>query len=226
MASNYLDLYGNYEKRVPTRGGRTWTSPVDQASRVVHDKLNNVYYGIHSQADTVKYLTQAIARSQQIANSTHGTRRVRKGRGYRDERYAYSAAERQQNQQTLANQKSYLNNINSGGYRREANTFFDSYDAYTNDWNNVFTRRKSNADQTERNRLQEIQNEKTRVRNKKIEGENQTLAQKEREAENAQISTGSNARAKKLTPNLEINTGISAAADKLVQSLNKTGLGI
>ena len=242
MASSYLDLYGNYEKRVPTRGGKTWTSPVDQASRVVHDKLNNVYYGIHSQADTVKYLTQAIARSQQIANSTHGTRRVRKGRGYRDERYAYSAAERQQHQQTLANQNSYLKNINNGNYRQSphGNQFFDSYDAYTQDYNNIYQRNYNNNVQAERNakikadnarrqkehqaalernRLQAIENDKIAVRNQKIEGEQEASEQNKN-----QLAINKNkSRAKPLKPNLTIGTGLAGGA---FRGLSNTGLSL
>ena len=225
MASSYLTLYGNYEKKTWQRNNNVWRSPVNQASQVVHDKANNIYYGIHSQADTVKYLTQAIAESQRIANSTHGTRYVRRGRGGRNETYAYSAAEKRQHQQTLANQQKYLKHINSGGYKREANTFFDSYNEYSGDWNNVFVRRKENADQKEKNRLQEIENEKTRIRNKKIEGENQVRAAQALKQQDTQIATGSKARAKPFNPRLEINTGISAQADKLATALN-TGLGI
>jgi hypothetical protein len=225
MASSYLTLYGNYEKKTWQRNSNVWRSPVEQASQVVHDKANNIYYGIHSQADTVKYLTQAIAESQRIANSTHGTRYVRRGRGGRNETYAYSAAEKRQHQQTLANQQKYLKHINSGGYKREANTFFDSYDEYSGDWNNVFVRRKENADKTEKNRLQEIKNEKTRARNKKIEGENQIREAKALQQQDTQMATGSKAKVKTLKPNLEIGTGISAAADSLVKSLN-TGLSI
>jgi len=238
MASSYLDLYtgaggyyggfgGNQLMPKPTIGVQQGTYRSGTTQRVVHDKANNIYYGQQQQSDLIKGLQDAIARSQAAVKNPWGTRVINSGTIFQQEqRYKRSAQEIADLNTAIKNQQSYLKHIQSGGYKQEGNQFYKSYDAYTNDWNNVFTRRKSNADQKERNRLQEIQNEKTRVRNKKIEGQNQTLAQKEREAENAQITTGSKARAKKLTPNLEINTGISAAADKLVQSLNKTGLGI
>jgi hypothetical protein len=207
-------------------GGQQGTYRAGETQRVVHDKANNIYYGQQKQSDLVKGLQDSIARTQAQLTKSYETRYRNGWGGQQAYTYRYSAADRAQQKQQIANQQNYLKHINSGGYKQEGNKFYESYDAYTGDWNNVFKRRKSNADQKEANRLQEIQNEKTRVRNKKIEGQNQTLAQKEREAKESQISTGSKARAKKLTPNLEINTGISAAADKLVQSLNKTGLSI
>ena len=244
MASSYLDLYqgagGFYirnilgmETRAPAPtygwggfGQQRGTYRAGATQKVVHDKANNIYYGQQKQADLVKGLQDSIARTQAQLTKHHETRYRQGWGGQQAYTYRYTSADRAQQKQQIANQQNYLKHINNGGYKQEGNKFYESYDAYTGDWNNVFNKRKSNADQKEANRLQEIQNEKTRVRNKKIEGQNQTLAQKEREAENAQITTGSKARAKKLTPNLEINTGISAAADKLVQSLNKTGLGI
>lgn len=238
MASSYLDLYtgaGGYyggwggNQLIPktTWGVQRGTYRPGQTERVVHDKYNNIYYGQQTQDQLIKGLQDAIARSQASVNNPWGTRVINSGTIFQQEqRYRKSAQEIADLNTAIANQQSYLKHIQNGGYIQEGNQFYESYDAYTGDWNNVFKRRKDNADQTERNRLQEIENEKTRIRNKKIEGENQTLAQKEREAKESQISTGSNARAKKLTPNLEINTGISAAADKLMQSLNNTGLGI
>ena len=202
----------------------SWQDGAHQS--VVHDTLNNQYYGTQSFDDIYKGLEGNIARTQASLEKGYDTRSTNMGIYSSNYRYNYTAKDKKRMNESIANQQKYLSSITKDNYTKEGDKFFDSYEAYTGDWNNVFTRRKSNADQKERNRLQEIQNEKTRVRNKKIEGQNQTLAQKEREAENAQITTGSKARAKKLTPNLEINTGISAAADKLVQSLNKTGLGI
>ena len=236
MASSYLDLYtgtGGYYNQFgarmpkPAIGVQQGTYRAGQTERVVHDKYNNIYYGQQTQDQLIKGLQDAIARSQASVKNPWETRVINQGTIFQQEqRYKKSAQEIADMNTAIKNQQSYLKHIQGGGYKQESNQYYESYDAYTGDWNNVFSRRKSNADQTEKNRLQEIENEKTRVRNKKIEGQNQTLAQKEREAENAQITTGSKARAKKLTPNLEINTGISAAADKLVQSLNKTGLGI
>ena len=221
MESPYTrpQFYMGTPQNVSYRAGET--------QRVVHDKANNIYYGQQKQSDLVKGLTDSIARLSGKLKERGETRYSNGWMGsLNSSYYRYTAADRKQQNDLIKQQQNYLNHINNGGYKQEGSQFYESYDAYTGDWNNVFNRRKSNADQKEANRLQEIQNEKTRVRNKKIEGQNQTLAQKEREAENAQITTGSKARAKKLTPNLEINTGISAAADKLVQSLNKTGLGI
>ena len=240
MASSYLTLYGNYEKKTWDRNSNVWRSPVDQASQVVHDKLNNVYYGVHSQADTVKYLTQAIGQSQQLVNATHGFRDVRNARGYRKERYAYSAAEKSQHQQQLANQQKYLSNINNGGYRQEANTFFDSYDAYTQDYNNIYQRNYNNTEQekrntkiradnarkqkeyeaaVERNRLQAIENDKTAARNQKIKGEEEALEQNK--------STGLNkknrSRAKPIKPNLTIGTGLAGSA---YQGIFNSGLSL
>ena len=244
MASSYLDLYqgagGLYQKNIlgewysaPVTygwGGTTYqrgTWREGETQRVVHDKYNNMYYGQQKQSDLIKGLQDSIKRTQEALTQRGKTVYSQGWMGALNQSYyRYTDKDRAEQNALIKQQQNYLNQINNGMYKQEGNQFYESYDAYTGDWNNVFSRRKSNADQTEKNRLQEIENEKTRVRNKKIEGQNQTLAQKEREAENAQITTGSKARAKKLTPNLEINTGISAAADKLVQSLNKTGLGI
>ena len=231
MASNYLDLYGNYTVRKPTRGGRTWTSPVDQASRVVHDRLNNVYYGIHSQSATAYYLTRAIAQSQQIANSTHGTRRVRGyGRGSREERYAYSAAERQQHQRTLANQNSYLNHINNGGYKQEANTFFDSYDAHTQGWNNLFTKRYNNEQirlKNERiaaqNVITKANNIRTRARNLKIgkaNVRNDKISKMNNALENQQDTKPSLTYALPVDNKLEIGTGLASETTKNRKNAN------
>ena len=244
MASSYLDLYqgegGFYIRNIlgmeskapaPTYGwgynNQRGTYRAGETQKVVHDKANNIYYGQQKQSDLVKGLQDSIARTQAKLSQDSETRYSTGWMGALNKSYyRYTAEDRKTQNALIKQQQDYLKHIQGGGYKQEGDQFYKSYDAYTNDWNNVFTRRKSNADQKERNRLQEIQNEKTRVRNKKIEGQNQTMEQKAREAENAQITTGSKARAKKLTPNLEINTGISAAADKLVKSLNSTGLGI
>ena len=225
MASSYLTLYGNYEKKTWDRNSNVYRSPVDQASQVVHDQVNNIYYGIHSQADTVKYLTNAVAQSQKLVNSATGQRFESGARGGgKYVSYNYSTAEKNQQKQQLANQQKYLSHINNGGYKQEANTFFDSYDAYTNDWNNVFVGRKNNADAEARNAKQRAENEATLARNKKIEGENQIREAKASQLD-TQLAVGSNAKAKSLSPNLEIGTGISAVQDQIVKSLN-TGLSL
>ena len=243
MASSYLNLYsgagGLYQRNMlgmetPYQKPQfSFGTPQNVSykpgavTKVVHDKYNNKYYGEAKQTDIVKGLQDSIKRIQGQLGRDRETVYSNGWMGSLNTttRY-YSAADRKQQNDSIARLTKDLKHVQNGGYKQEMDRFFESYDAHTGDWNNVFKRRKSNADQKEANRLQAIENEKTRVRNKKIEGQNQTLAQKEREAKESQISTGSKARAKKLTPNLEINTGISAAADKLVQSLNKTGLGI
>jgi hypothetical protein len=243
MASSYLDLYqgaGGLRQRNILGMSSPYQRPqfsfgtpqnvfyqAGETQRVVHDKYNNIYYGQQKQSDLIKGLQDSIKRTQDQLKAKSETRYSTGWMGaLNTSNYFYTAADRKAQNDRITQQQAYLKHVQNGGYKQEGNQFYKSYDAYTGDWNNVFKRRKSNADQKEANRLQAIENEKTRVRNKKIEGQNQTLAQKEREAKESQISTGSKARAKKLTPNLEINTGISAAADKLVQSLNKTGLSI
>ena len=242
MASSYLDLYtgaGHVRQRgamgsssaynpggfqIGTPQGLYWQAGNTQ--KVVHDQYNNKYYGTQSQSDLTKGLTDSIARLQ--AELDKGGRNSWQsgwlGHGgsmqfnkFNDKMIADQNAQ-------IASQQQYLDNINNGMYKQESSTFFDSYDDWTGDWNNVFKRRKDNADQKESNRLQEIENEKTRIRNKKIEGENQVRAGQALK-QDTQISTGSKASAKSLKPRLEINTGISAQADKLAKSLN-TGLGI
>ena len=252
MSSSYLDLYqgagglmqrgvlGQSSAYNPTGYGFGTPQNVyyqeGATQKVVHDKYNNKYYGTQKQSDLIKGLQDSIKRTQDQLNSKQETRYSTGWMGsLNSKQHYYTEEDRKTQNATLKSQQNYLNQINSGMYKQESSTFFDSYDDWTGDWNNVFERRKSNADQKEANRLQGIQNEKTRVRNKKIEGQNQTIEQKAREAEEAaKKSQGSTAMAKKLTPNLEINTGVSANADKLAKSLgvgvgkplNNTGLGI
>ena len=243
MASSYLNLYsgagGLYQSNVlgmatPYNPSSNWIFGTPQnvsyrageTQRVVHDKANNIYYGQQKQSDLVKGLQDSIKRTQAKLNTDYETRY---GSGWMgsltSSTYRFTAADRKAQKEQIKQQQSYLKHIQNGGYKQEGSQFYESYDAYTGDWNNVFKRRKSNADQKEANRLQEIENEKTRIRNKKIEGQNQTLAQKEKEAKEAQIATGSKAMAKKLKPNLEINTGVSALGDSPVKR-NSTGLSI
>ena len=195
-------------------------------TKVVHDKYNNKYYGQSKQSDIVKGLQDSIKRIQGQLNEKSYTKY---GTGWMGSlttsNHLYTAADRKHQNDTMARLTKDLKHVQGGGYKQEGSRFFESYDAYTGDWNNVFKRRKSNADQKEANRLQEIENEKTRVRNKKIEGQNQIMAQKEREAMEAKSTSGSKALSKKLKPNLEINTGVSAAGDSPVKR-NPTGLSI
>ena len=251
MASSYLDLYtgaGGLRQRGVMGSSSAyidngWGSPQNvywqagNAQKVVHDQYNNKYYGTQKQSDLIKGLQDSIARTQTKLSQDSETRYSTGWMGALSKsNYRYTAEDRKTQNAQIASQQTYLDNINNGMYAQEESTFFDSYDDWTGDWNNVFKRRKDNADQKESNRLQEIENQKTLVRNKKIEGQNQIMEQKAREAEEAanKPAQGSQARAKKLTPNLEIGTGVSAQADKLAKSLgtglgksiNNTGLGI
>jgi len=213
MASSYLDLYSEtrYDGTPGMYGGpRATTTP----QRVVHDKYNNMYYGTQKQDDLTRGLqSQVDSLTARIKNGREtrydGTPTI--WGGPRPFTYTFTEKDIAQFNTSLKESQNYLNHIKGGGYKQEASTFFDSYDAYTGDWNNVFARRKSNSD--------------TLRRNEKITEENDVRNNKAKQ-QDTKVATGSIAKAKKLTPNLEINTGISAAADKLVQSLNKTGLGI
>jgi len=236
MASSYLDLYsgagGLYQSNVLgmespyTPGGFMIGTPQNvsyrpgETTRVVHDTANNMYYGEQTQADLVKGLTDSIARINEQLKTPGETRYSNGWMGaLNSQYYRYTDEDRVAQNNLLKQQQDYLNHINNGGYKQEMDQFFDSYDAYTGDWNNVFTKRKSNAD--------------TLRRNEQITEENAVRDRKAKE-ENTKAATGSQARAKKLTPNLEIGTGVSANADKLAKSLgtglgksiNNTGLGI
>ena len=195
-------------------GAKTPTYVAGSQEKVVHDTLNNKYYGTQKQSDLVGGINASIARLQK--QLSQGSQAVAsnyywggQGGGYNMQNL--TAQDRVDKNTQIKSQQSYLDQINNGMYKQESSTFFDSYDDWTGDWNNVFARRKSNSD--------------TVIRNKKIQGENGASTNKAKQAE-TQVATGSQARAKKLTPNLEINTGISAAADKLAKSLTSTGLGI
>jgi hypothetical protein len=228
MASSYLNLYNNATSLRqsgalgPSTAYNPKTFPIGsmtnvyvaggEENKIVHDTANNMYYGEQTQADLVKGLTDSIARiNEQL--KTPGETKYSNGLmgALNSQYYRYTDKDRVSQNNLLKQQQDYLNHINNGGYKQEMDQFFDSYDSYTGDWNNVFKRRKSNSD--------------TLRRNDKITEENAVRDNKAKQ-QDTKVATGSVAKAKKLTPNLEINTGISAAADKLVQSLNKTGLGI
>ena len=228
MSSSYLNLYNN-DTTLRRRGlygqsydynpnGWGWGGTQNvyvaggEANNVVHDQYNNMYYGTQKQSDLIKGLQDSIARTQAKLGQDSETRYSTGWMGaLNSSNYRYTAEDRKAQNAQIESQQKYLDQINNGMYKQEASTFFDSYDDWTGDWNNVFSRRKSNAD--------------TLRRNDKITEENAVRDNKAKQ-QDTKVATGSVAKAKKLTPNLEINTGISAAADKLVQSLNKTGLGI
>ena len=229
MSSSYLNLYsgagGLYQSNVlgmesPYNPSSNWIFGTPQnvsyregeTQRVVHDKANNIYYGQQKQSDLIKGLQDSIKRTQdQLKAKTY----TKYGTGWMGSlttsTHHYTAADRKAQNDQIKQQQTYLKHIQNGGYKQEGSQFYESYDAYTGDWNNVFKRRKSNSD--------------TLRRNEKITEENDVRNNKAKQ-QDTKVATGSVAKSKKLTPNLEINTGISAAADKLVQSLNKTGLSI
>ena len=229
MASSYLDLYQDAGGLVQSNlMGTTspyvasqWSYGTPQnvsykagaTQKVVHDQYNNMYYGTQKQSDLTKGLTDSIARLQAELDKGGRTTWHQGWMGHGgDMRFnKFDSKAIADHNAMIASQQKYLDNINNGMSKQESSTFFDSYDDWTGDWNNVFARRKSNSD--------------TLRRNEKITEENEARANKAKQ-QDTKVATGSVAKAKKLTPNLEINTGISAAADKLVQSLNKTGLGI
>ena len=224
MASSYLNLYsgaggfynrgyfGGWTPAIKSQWGQQGgTYRAGETQKVVHDKANNIYYGQQKQSDLIKGLQDSIARTQAQLTKSYETRYRDGWGGHQAYLHRFSAADRAQQKQQIATEQNYLKHINSGGYKQEGDKFYESYDAYTGDWNNLFNRRKSNTD--------------TLRRNEKITEENAVRDNKAKQ-QDTKVATGSIAKSKKLTPNLEINTGISAAADKLVQSLNKTGLGI
>jgi hypothetical protein len=229
MSSSYLDLYqgAGHMRKSGAMGSSSaynpnsygfgtpqnvfWQSGANQ--KVVHDNYNDKYYGTQSQSDLTKGLTDSLARLQSELDKggSQGWQQGWFGSGGSMQFNKFDSKAIAAQNEKIASQQSYLDNINNGMYAQEASTFFDSYDDWGGDWNNVFARRKSNSD--------------TEIRNKKIQGENAASVNKAKQAE-TQVATGSQARAKKLTPNLEIGTGISAQADKLAKSLTSTGLGI
>ena len=234
MASSYLDLYQN-SARLETPGALGTASSVSfddydpyafqgigakrpnyvagTQERVVHDQSNNKYYGTQKQSDLVSGINASIARlEKQLKQGTQAVAQsgwMGQGGGWKSQ--LLTAQDITDKNNLISTQQNYLDQINNGMYTQESSTFFDSYDDWTGDWDNVFARRKSNSD--------------TKIRNKKIQGENDASVNKAKQAE-TQVATGSQAKAKKLSPNLEIGTGISAQADKLVKSLTSTGLGI
>ena len=228
MASSYLDLYtgAGHMRQMGSQGSSSPVHTVNSGvqggvtstlgtfwqngdtQKVVHDQANNKYYGTQSQADLTKGLTESLARLQSELDK--GGRDVF-SRGWMGHSGGMSFSKfddkmiADQNAQ-IASQQNYLNQINNGMYEQEKSTFFDSYDDWTGDWDNVFDARR---------------------RNTKIEGMNQEATQKNKEMmQQEPQGSGAVARSKSLSPKLEINTGMSSQADKLLSSLSNTGLGI
>ena len=238
MASKYLDLYtgaggyyggfgGNQLMAKPTIGVQQGTYRNGQTTRVVHDTLNNKYYGTQTQDQLIKGLQDSIARNQAAVKNPWGTNVINAGTIFQQEqRYKKSAQEIADMNTAIKNQQNYLNQINSGMYKQESSTFFDSYDDWTGDWNNLFKRRYDNTQTKENNRLQEIENAKILKQNER----NQRITDRSKR-ENTDIyqgdATKSKAKALGISPNTDINTGMSTEATKLSDALLKdNGLSI
>ena len=224
MASSYLDLYtsaGHVRQsgamgsssaynpggfQIGTPQGLYWQAGNTQ--KVVHDQANNKYYGTQSQEELTKGLTESLARLQ--AELDNGGRNSWQqgwmGHGGSMQFNEFDAKMIADQNAQIASQQKYLDQINNGMYEQEKSTFFDSYDDWTGDWDNVFNARR---------------------RNTKIEGMNQEATAKNKKMmQQEPKGSGAVAKSKSLSPKLEINTGMSSQADKLLSSLSNTGLGI
>ena len=263
MASSYLkNLYqdkGYYyrsnllglEERLPDYkpgqfngiGGRPPEWKDGEQHSVVHDTLNNKYYGTQSFDDIYKGLTDNIARDRAKLDQGYGYRTYAKGTMWeRQERYNYTDKDIKAFNDSIANQEKYLSLINKDNYSigQHGDKFFESYEAYTQDYDNIYQRTYNNTEQEkrntkiradnarkqkeheaalERNRLQAIENDKIAARNQKIKGEEEALEQN-----NNKLGNGKNkSRAKPLKPNLTIGTGLAGSA---YQGLSNSGLSL
>jgi len=214
MASNYLDLYTVQSKE---NAGTMYERSVTNTQRIVHDTLNNKYYGEQSKDLLTKGLEDSIARLEQQLTQRGETKYSSIMGQQRSSYYRYTAADRAKQNQALKDQKSYLNNMHN--YMQEDNQFFDSYDAYTGDWNNVFKGRYDTKVMQDRNKQVLARNEKVEARNKALQSQIDN---------GLGIGDGSKALATKLKPNKNIKTGIQTKADQLTASLGigRSGLGI
>ena len=136
----------------------------DQQS-VVHDTLNNQYYGTQSFDDIYKGLEGNIARTQASLEKGYEDRSTDMGIYSSTYRYRYTDKDIKEMNASIANQQKYLSSITKDNYTKEADTYFDSYEAYTQDYNNIYQRTYNNAEQKRRN-------EATSARNKEIEKNN------------------------------------------------------
>jgi hypothetical protein len=147
-----------------------------EANKVVHDTLNNKYYGTQKQSDLIKGLQDSIKRTQGQLDKDFETRY---GTGWMGSlttsTYRYTAADRKAQNASLKQQQGYLKNIQGGMYKQEANTFFDSYNDHTQGWNNVFTKRYNNEQQRIRNERITAQNVITKAKNEKIKARNKVI---------------------------------------------------
>lgn len=235
MASSYLDLYtgAGHLRQGGVLGSSTvynssgWGTPhnvywqAGNTQKVVHDQYNNKYYGTQSQSDLTKGLTDSIARLQ--AELDKGGRNSWQqgwlGNGGQMRFNKFDAKMVADQNAQITSQQKYLDNINNGMYKQESSTFFDSYDDWTGDWNNLFARRKSNADQEIENAQTVKQNERNQRMSTQSERENSQLYQGD--------ATKSKAKSLGISPNTDINTGMSTEATKLSKALLKdNGLSI
>lgn len=260
MASTYLDLYqgqgGLYQRNIlgmaspysrPNFYMGTPQNVYYQAgatTKVVHDTLNNVYYGQAKQSDIVKGLQDSIKRTQDQLNRAGETTYSTGWMGSLNTSYRkYTAQDRADQRASISRQQGYLKHIQNGGYQQgpHGNKFFESYDAHTGAYNNIYQRTYNNKIQAqrnekikaenarkqkehkaalERNRLQDIENAKIERRNQKIAGEEEATIQS---SNNITQSTANKSRAKPLKPNLTVGTGIASGA---YRGLGDTGLSL
>ena len=224
MASTYLNLYNNatslrqsgmfgssspYNPNAFMWGGTPQNVYVagGEANKVVHDTLNNKYYGTQRQVDLIKGLEESIKRTQGQLDRQGETSYSTGWMGSLNSSYRkYSAQDRVDQNARIKRQQEYLDNINNGMYKQEANTFFDSYDDHTGGWNDVFKRRYDNS-------VIEAKNVKTTARNEKITKLNQRNKRINSEL-NQQDTTKSSAVASPISPKLEVNTGLASEKTK------------
>ena len=246
MASKYLDLYqgaGNYyvsnilgmESIAPAPsygwggfGQQRGTWRAGKTQKVVHDTLNNKYYGTQKQSDLVKGLEESIKRQQGYLQQGYETRHRNVWMGQQAYTYRYTAADRRTQNKRIKDQQNYLKHINNGGYKQEANTFFDSYNDHTQGWNNVFTKRYNNEQQRIRNERVKAQNVITQAKNKKIRARNvkigkanvrnETIKKTNNKLEKDQLNQQATANSLSYnvgpSTNLEIGTGLASEKTK------------
>ena len=155
-------------------GGRAPRYQSGSQQSVVHDTLNNQYYGTQSFDQITKGLTDNIARTQAKLAKGYDYRTYAKDTMWeRQERYNYSAKDKQNLSKSISNQQKYLSSITKDNYTKEADTYFDSYEAYTQDYNNIYQRTYNNSVQAERNKA-------TTARNAEIEKQNAAQLERNR----------------------------------------------
>jgi len=259
--SSYLDLYqeaggfytqgfgGHWTPSRPSYGWGgfgyqrgTWRPGATQ--KVVHDRLNNKYYGTQKKGDLIKGLEDSIKRTQHELTQRGKTTWSQGWMGSQNRGYhRYTAQDRNEQRQRIKDQQNYLSNIRKGNYSQgpHGSKFFDSYDDHTGAYNNIYQRTYNNKEQAkrnerirtenarkqrehaaavERNRLQGIENAKIQKRNQKIAGEEEATIQG---SNNTAQSTKNKSRAKPLKPNLTVGTGIASGA---YRGLGDTGLSL